>query len=199
MSKMVCIADPTLETNSLLTSISVERRKRATSDCPSPAYTAPNALKFSTYCGQELTGRTIYSLGSDTQKNMENCMNERSTSESEFCYGVWYDTSNGTCYQLGRSVYNATRMRSDNVNIAIAPYSQWHPPAANIECPFNDGSHQTIVNGEEFAILCDEDFGGYGDYCPYNLSPYLCPPHADSLTECMEYCSRAHPLCQGVS
>jgi hypothetical protein len=55
------------------------------------------------------------------------------------------------------------------------------------------------LSGEEFVIYCNVDFYGFGDYCPYSLGPLGCPPHADTMADCLEICSEVHPLCKGVS
>lgn len=47
----------------------------------------------------------------------------------------------------------------------------------------------------EFEIHCDID-NAFGDYNP---DKYPHPPHTDTLAECMDICSNAHPLCRAVS
>ena len=65
-------------------------------------------------------------------------------------------------------------------------------------CPYLDNSLIKTQDGEEFRIVCDLDYSVFGGpYCPDNL--LQCDKHADSLAECMEYCSEAHPLCKAVS
>jgi hypothetical protein len=157
-------------------------------------------MQFTTYCNQEPINhnRTTAITSGTKEKDVADCMNVCASSNSGNCFGIWYDDEESYCYQLDRSVYNATRTDSDTINLALAHYSQWTPPK-DLSCPFENGATYTTDDGQEFEILCDTDFGGYADMCAYNFGPYKCHPHADTLEECLDYCSKAHPLCQGVS
>ncbi|KAK3717681.1 hypothetical protein LTR37_005748 [Vermiconidia calcicola] len=177
----------------------LDRRKRQTSECPSPTFTTSNGLEFTTYCGQQFTGE-VNTVGKSSEGNsIEDCMGYCSIYRPR-CYGVWWDTDDQECYFLNDGLGTSNLTSSSSISIAIADRSQLVEPA-DTSCPYADGSMQTLANTEEFLIYCDKDFGGYGDYCPDNLQAEGsgCPPHADTLEECMQICSDAHPLCTGVS
>ena len=118
------------------------------------------------------------------------------------CYtdgSVAYDLTDDTCTLLATPPIASNMSRNVDYDVAIADKAQLRSPT-DVACPYGNNTVQTTHSGEQFKILCNKDFAGYGDYCPYSLDPpYGCHPHADSLEECMEICSKAHPLCTGVS
>lgn len=74
------------------------------------------------------------------------------------------------------------------------------PDEEGLACPYDTYSYHTTESGQDFQILCGQDFGvDAGNLCPYEGYPFKCTRHADSLVDCMQYCSEAHPLCKGVS
>jgi hypothetical protein len=85
---------------------------------------------------------------------------------------------------------------SDNVNVnsAIAYANQM--VALDKSCPYQNNSVIESSEGMPFHIVCDRDMAGWGDYFPWGLD-YR--PHTDTMSECMEICAHAHPLCLGVS
>jgi hypothetical protein len=132
---------------------------------------------------------------------IDQCMDICSVSRPR-CWGVTFDNSNNKCtlYGSGRNFDQSSLSTSEHVDTAIAKAAQLtSPPPSGDTCPYLDSSYQTSARGEEFVIYCNLDFYGYGDYCPYSLGPLGCPPHADTMAECLEICSEVHPLCTGVS
>lgn len=87
------------------------------------------------------------------------------------------------------------KSNSDNVNSAIANATQLDT-ALDETCPYQNSSFIETSDGLPFHIVCDQDMAGWGDYLPWGFD-YR--PHTDTMSECMELCSHAHPLCLGVS
>lgn len=124
------------------------------------------------------------------------------------CYAVAFSEEKNTC-QFFKDVSDINFVGasgSDDTlyNLAVADKSQLPPTSGPPygECPYSNKSIQTTSLGEEFSILCNIDLGVYaGDYCADNYSSedYKCTPHADTMEECLEICSKAHPLCKGVT
>ncbi|ETN36510.1 uncharacterized protein HMPREF1541_08788 [Cyphellophora europaea CBS 101466] len=70
----------------------------------------------------------------------------------------------------------------------------WTDRGQNYAC--TNGSIQTDSNGYQYRIYC-----GYrhnGDNYDINKRPDYQPFHADTLDDCLNYCSRGGPLCRGV-
>lgn len=144
--------------------------KRDTTDCPSPQYTANNGLEFNTFCGQafDTSQRNVQTIGTTTEKSSVDCMNVCASSDDGTCFGIWYNITDSTCWQLDRSAFNSTRYSSDTDNVAVTPYTQWRAPT-DTSCPLEDGFKYTTDNGQEFDIICDKDFAGFGDMCRLQL------------------------------
>ena len=122
---------------------------------------------------------------------MEHCSTYRPR-----CYGVSYVTNTGDCEFKDKPDVSLNNVTSDsNANSAIAYGAQLASPR-NSSCPFSPNSYQYTTAGQQFEILCNLDML-YGDCHPTNApdSAY----HADSLQECMEFCSISQPLCVGVA
>ena len=151
---------------------------------------------FQTYCGKEFGGN-VYAVTVATEHSFEDCMNQ-CTINRPLCYGLLFAQHDNTCYMLGGTP-NASNLTSNPDNFIAIPHSSQLQAQSNTACPYTDTSYQTTQSGEQFLILCDKDFGGFGDYCPYSEGRFRCPAHTDSLEQCMELCSHAHPLCKGVS
>jgi PAN domain len=127
------------------------------------------------------------------------CLDQCSMSRPR-CFGVAYTIANGACWLKTAGIVNSPQISSDNGthSALVNPTSQLN--VTNTDCPFNNGSPQLIDSGLNFTIHCNQDFGG-GDYCPNSPigNSTGCPFHTNSLSECMQLCSEAHPLCSGVS
>lgn len=103
---------------------------------------------------------------------------------------IFYDGSKGL---LGDDGDN-----DDVYDVGIANVDQLTVP--NTSCPFQDGASYTTPNGLEFEIVCDKDYGGdAGDYCIDDYPEFTCYRHADTMEDCLSFCSEANPLCQGVT
>ncbi|CRG85544.1 hypothetical protein PISL3812_02595 [Talaromyces islandicus] len=164
------------------------------SDCPSNTYTTQNGYQFTTYCGIDLLAAEV---GSEVETSMTDCMEHCSWFQPA-CYGITYYTQNRTCSYKAAGV-NSTMLSTSkddntNVNSAIANLTQM--VSLDITCPYQNNSIIDTSDGMPFQILCDTDMTGYGDYFPWGFS-YT--PHTDTMIECMELCSHAHPLCLGIS
>ena len=119
---------------------------------------------------------------------------------SERCYAAAFDPRQRLC----RLYYDSDPIETDSDNgdkfdLAIADASRLEP-VEDSACPYPSYSAHTTPKEQSFQIFCDAGTYRYGGpFCPDNLLPWACPPHADSLDECLGYCSSAHPLCKGVT
>ena len=163
-------------------------------------YTSPNGLEFQVHCDQEFSG-SVTTNAQASADSVEECMGICSTTRPR-CYAISYDASTKECSALNASTsLNGDRTNKDGVTVAIAQASQLLTPT-DLICPYANSTMHTTQNGEQFSILCGVDFASYGDYCPYSLGDYNdfdCPPHTDSLSQCMDICSTVHPWCSGVT
>jgi len=73
------------------------------------------------------------------------------------------------------------------------------------DCPFPDRSEQSIEGIPEikYTVHCNKDIGGAYDtawkgYPSNHGNPFQAFYHAESLSECVGYCVKEHPLCMGV-
>ena len=174
--------------------------------CPPSPYTTPNSLQLQIYCGQRLTGK-LDTINSDAEyiHTPEDCLDLCGTARPP-CYAIQYHTT-GRCSLLGQDTDTSSFVIDKDVIIGVVTGNQLAAPS-DLSCPYTNASVATSSSGEEFEIFCNTDFAGFGDYTPYNLMEeystavtkhYSVLPHADSLDECLEICSNAHPLCNGVS
>ena len=173
--------------------------RRQSSSCPTTPYTAPNGLSFNIDCNHILPNTPDdHWMETTNQPDLDACMNKCSSYTSNRCYYAAYDPSTAHCL-LYNSAFPTSNTTSGGYDIGIARSSQFRTPI-DVSCPYTESSIQTLESGERFQILCDVTFDdAAGNYCPDNLARWQCIPHADTLEECMEYCSHAHPLCRGVS
>ncbi|RAO72251.1 uncharacterized protein BHQ10_008263 [Talaromyces amestolkiae] len=146
------------------------------------------------YCGIDLLAAEV---GNTVEASVSDCMDHCSWFQPR-CFGVTYYTQNQTCSYKGDGV-NSTMLstsKSDNVNVnsAIAYANQM--VALDGTCPYQNNSVIETSEGMPFRIVCDQDMAGWGDYFPWG---YDYRPHTETMSECMEICSQAHPLCLGVS
>ncbi|KAF7505730.1 hypothetical protein GJ744_000496 [Endocarpon pusillum] len=165
--------------------------KRDLSTCSPDQYIAPVGLEFELHCNQDLrNGDMVPGPG----QNLTSCMNSCSLSRPR-CYAVVFDSSTKTCYFNDNTTNSDNLVGKDGDTVAIVNALQLAIPS-DLECPSQTTKLHNTTSGMIFEILCDLDMA-YADYCPSSTA--TCPTHTDTLGECMERCSQARPLCQGVS
>ena len=179
----------------------VEHQARRSTQCPTSPYTCPNGLTFDQSCGRSLNDDDNSWLSTNNQPSFQACMNSCGVWSSR-CNAVAYNDKTTHCllFSGGAGAFtNATSNGSVAYFGGVARPSQLQAPI-DLSCPYPQNSVQTIKSSERFQVLCGQDFGGDGgDFCPDNLMPWRCPVHANTLEECMDFCSHAHPLCKGVT
>lgn len=165
--------------------------KRDLSTCSPNQYTSPIGLEFELHCDQNfLTGDIAYAGG----QNITDCMNACSLSRRR-CYAVVFDDSTQTCY-YNYNITNSDDLVTKNANTAAIANAPQLATPSDLNCPYHNTKIEKTTSGMVFEILCNIDMP-FGDYCP--SSSTTCQTHTDTLEECMERCSQAHPLCHGVS
>ena len=183
--------------------------KRASNYCPTSKYSTPNGQTFSTAagnagCGKDLPNNDITSVSQADITSITQCMDWCSAWSPSVAYGVVFafEEDPGTCYCKGSGVSTT----EDNVDVyahsALAVNIDQHPA---LQCPYNNASTQEAKDGSQFEIYCDQDMPNVDDLCPIT-SPSapsaiddICPTHADSLQDCLNQCSAAHPICLAVT
>lgn len=141
-----------------------------------------------------------------TVDNMDDCMDKcaayGSSDHGETCWGIAYNFYDQLCYYKSRNILSTTPVTQDQTHSAFAININTDPDTA---CPWTNVSDHSTPNGMDFEVLCDQDMP-FDDFCPTNgptsmpaRSNDICPYHADSLEECMELCSQAHPVCKAVT
>ena len=117
------------------------------------------------------------------------------------CYAAAFDADRDDCLLFTETYVPESDDESGRLyQLGIASRSQLEPSDDTFACPYSSHSTMEMGSGPTFDIFCDTDFGpDAGNLCPDNFAPWECPPHADSLDGCLSHCSRAHPLCRGVT
>jgi hypothetical protein len=113
------------------------------------------------------------------------------------CVAVTYRLADSFCFQKNASINSSADLFSSSiVTSALGDQSKIRP--SDSQCQYANASIQTVRNGLEFEVFCNCDIGGYDmmSWVPVNGSMYY---HADTLEECMTYCSELTPKCSGVS
>ena len=119
-------------------------------------------------------------------------------------YGVAYSftTNPGECICKGTHALTADSVANELVHSALTTNLNLNP---DLQCQYPNGSTQTATNGSEYQIYCSAEMPEVNDLCPFT-SPTAstpinntCPTHANSLQDCMNQCSAAHPLCLAVT
>lgn len=147
------------------------------------------------YCNENI-GAAAYSTSAPTTKtNLTQCMNTCSQ-EDYYCYGVVYQPSNSSCWELTNRTASVESNLETNSKMAVALADPNQLSLANTSCPYANNSVQTSSAGVDFTIKCSMAVPT-GAYCPW--SSEFCPTHVDSLEECMDICAAAHPLCESAS
>lgn len=128
---------------------------------------------------------------------MASCMNQCSWFQPA-CFGVTYYTQNQTCSfkSIGINSSYASTTASDNVNVNSALVNVTQMAGLDPTCPYQNNSVINTSEGLPFHIYCNQDMGGIGDYFPWGVTDRA---HTETMMECMELCSHAHPVCLGVS
>lgn len=157
-------------------------------------YTAPDGLNFTTYCGENIAA-AAYSTNTPTSRvNFTQCMNSCSE-ENYYCYGVVYQPSNNSCWELSNQTESTASNLITASNLATALANQSQLTLANTSCPYANLSTQT-TSGVNYKVECQMGVTA-GAYCPWSQT--LCPMHVDTLDECADLCIAAHPLCLSAS
>ncbi|CRG83871.1 hypothetical protein PISL3812_01227 [Talaromyces islandicus] len=159
--------------------------------CPASPYEAENGQHFTPYCGRNLLAPEI---GNQAGSSVSDCI-EACSNFSPACLGVVYYIQNQTCSFKGEGVDKDYLSMTDSSNVNSALANATEMKAIKTTCPYLHES-TTSIEGLTFQIQCDHDMAGYGDYIPWGHS---FRQHAGEMSECMDLCVRAHPLCVGVS
>ena len=159
-----------------------------------------NGLKFYTGCNTAIgnTDESVSYFNSVDADTFEDCMNSAATFQP-LCYAVTFD--DGTCYGWGADLYP---LNTTGKAAVAGPTQIKSPDDEGLECPYDPNSYITTNSTqEEFQLICGQDFNtgtdSGGDFCSWDTEDAQCHGHADTLMECMELCSQAHPLCKGVT
>ena len=194
-------------TTTLLVERALHRRDNSDSDpslCPSVKFVSPNSLIFHTHCGKTLAKSADAAfLATAKSPSFEDCMSNCGIYGPP-CYAVAYNESTNHCIFYGEIKDTIIGDDGDDTvyDVGIANADQLSIPTSD-RCEFpGDGATHTTDSGLLFEISCNTDWGADGgDYCAdnYSLEDWKCTPHANSMAECLEICSKAHPLCKGVS
>jgi hypothetical protein len=147
------------------------------------------------YCNENIAAAAYSTSAPTTKTNLTQCMNTCSL-EDYYCYGVVYQPSNSSCWELTNLTASTESNLETNSKMAVALADPNQLFLANTSCPYANNSVQTSSAGVDFTIKCSMAVST-GAYCPW--SSEFCPTHVDSLEECMDICVAAHPLCESAS
>ncbi|KAF2101666.1 hypothetical protein NA57DRAFT_53617 [Rhizodiscina lignyota] len=170
------------------------------SECPD-TYQTISGLDFDMYCGQnqpfwDLVPQAGGAAITTTENTMEDCM-DRCATERPLCFGVAFNFDAGVCWFKNDTFtyLPSAASNSSDTNLAVARNSELQP--YDTACPFKNGTVQE-ENGLNFTIHCNQDIVG-ADYCPWASPALNCLFHATSLQNCMDLCTKAQDLCEGVA
>lgn len=174
--------------------------RRADPSCPDNFQTI-SGLDFDMHCSQNQPGWDLVPRDGGApittqEDSMADCM-KRCATQRPLCFGVAYDYVDGTCWFKNETYtyQSAFASTSNNTHLAVARKSELQGYSQT--CQYRNGSTQTD-NGLPFTIHCKQDIVG-ADYVPW-ASPALNGLfHATSLGNCMDICTKAQDLCEGVA
>lgn len=120
----------------------------------------------------------------------------RNSQPANICMAVLWNVSNRSCFL---KTANATISDLEPSNGSITAFAD----AAAFQdrpgqCPYANESTQVDQNGMEYQIYCETDepadyFDVSGPGAQYKVH------RADTLLDCLNFCSDGQPLCYGVS
>ena len=189
---------PTMALNALET--------RASNTCPSGNYTTPVGQIFSTTfgnagCGRDLPFDDFAVVQQEDITSLTDCMDYCSENAHGVAYGVSYqfEATPGMCHCKNSSALNEGYESNLYVHTALTV----NVNHLDQDCQYPNGSIRDAIDGSQYRIYCNQDMIAVDDMCP-STSPTgngteICPTHANSLQDCMDQCSLAHPLCRAVT
>ena len=152
-------------------------------------YLSINNLTFEVHCGNNIIDRNITILSAPS---FQACLDACATHDGA-CYGVTYYIRGNECFLKDASTTITTLFEDSDFQAALTDASQL--TTFNSTCPYPDGDTRQTDGGIKFQIYCDQDLPGL-DYSPDDTQHLY---HAKDLDDCMDWCSRRHPLCKAVS
>jgi hypothetical protein len=111
----------------------------------------------------------------------------------KLCGAAAFDSTAFKCYFKTTNVTAVGAVPRDGWTLGIANRTQYQ--SLPVACT-NNGKNETAQNGLAFTVYCNQQVAGL-DSCP-DESPD-CRWHTSSLEECLDFCSKMHPLCTGVA
>jgi hypothetical protein len=107
---------------------------------------------------------------------------------------VAYNVNDRRCWQKMGNSSAADIEESANTIMAFTDPEIWE--SRSKDCPFANNTIQTDDNGLSYHVLCGSR--QQGDNFDPTIRPAYQPFHADTILECMNYCSAGDPFCNGI-
>ena len=161
--------------------------------CAETSYTTVEGLQFTLYCNSDTPDNDIAHTGANDVKE---CLELCTQFNGKLCGAVAFDSNGLNCYLKDSAVTKRMIKRVDGWILGIANSTQLQPLSS--DCPGINTKNQTSRNGLDFKIICDQDMPGV-DICSFPPTTTDCAIHTTTLGQCLDHCSKMHPLCTGVA
>ena len=156
-------------------------------------------LDFSIHCESNAAGNDISNRTSSTlQSCIDACALSLPGQSFGACRAVSYNVNTKRCFLKNGYVTTSNLSFANETVTAIADSKPFEPDPGSSPCPSGNDTIHTDDNGMEYNVLCDLYWSG-NNYDPGEPGESAYQPfHADTLTDCMNFCSENGPLCYGV-
>lgn len=157
--------------------------------------TADIGLDFDVYCNAKIVG---FDINNASLPDLEACLQlcaKQVLTPSEKCMAVQWNEPDRQCYLKTAS---ATKNGLEPSNVSVIAFADTAPfqnrPSG---CPYANDTVQFDKNGMEYQIYCETDMRGddHDDTAPSTQYKAF---HADTILDCLNFCSDRGPLCYGV-
>lgn len=136
--------------------------------------------------------------------NFTDCLN--ACSDFPFTNGpcvaaVYGFATDKECWMTNSTLNSTSQLKPDNNTHTALVHDLSIFQNLDMTCPFDNDTTHATPNGLNFDVYCDSDSSG-NDLTPgstINGSAITAHYHANSLVECMDYCSTMRPKCFGVT
>ncbi|KPI34556.1 uncharacterized protein AB675_7419 [Cyphellophora attinorum] len=172
---------------------------RGQDGCEDRDYKSEIGLDFRITCTSNAPGNDIRNNpASSLESCIDQCAVALGDSNSDVaCRAVSYNVETKQCYRKDGNVTSNFVFEADTIT-AIGDAAPFQLDASSSPCPDGNGTVHTDDNGMDYSVICGTFWSGNnfdpGDEGEGAYQPF----HADTLNDCMSYCSANAPLCYGV-
>lgn len=155
-------------------------------------------LEFERYCYSNIIGSDLPGGKIEFQTSFDDCLQlcaNYANKYTERCMALNYNYNAATCR------LKSSNASTSNLIVDRGAITAFADPTAfegrRTDCPYANGTVEVDRNGMQYQILCETD--QIGDLLDATEpSEFFQPFHADTMLDCLNYCSVGSSLCYGV-